>query len=114
MFYTMTPAATWPYARWRGPIYAGNNLAEDQQWDKEFVRQFARLHNPELEDPEIAGWGIHLYGNYQYGPKAGDPNAAGLTTSPKRTLVPSCIAACTRPTGILRSAGRKGIPTRSS
>jgi hypothetical protein len=75
MFYTMTRGADWPYQRWHGPIYVGNNLVEDQAWDAEFVRQFAASHNNGKPDiREIAGWGVHLYGNYEYGEKAGDPS----------------------------------------
>ena len=75
MFYTMTRAASWPYERWHGPIYAGNNLVEERQWDAEFVHQFAERYNGgSTAIPEIAGWGIHVYGNYEYGPKRGDPN----------------------------------------
>jgi hypothetical protein len=77
MFYTMTRSVDWPYQRWRGPIYAGNNLIEDQQWDAEFVRQFAASHNGgSTFIREIAGWGVHLYGNYEYGPDAGDSRVA--------------------------------------
>lgn len=74
LFYTMTRSVGWPYQRWRGPIYAGNNLIEDHKWDTEFVRHFADLHNGgSTAIRELAGWGIHLYGNYEYGPGAGDP-----------------------------------------
>jgi hypothetical protein len=76
MFYTMTRGVDWPYERWHGPIYAGNNLVEERSWDAEFVRQFAALHNSgSTAIPEIAGWGVHVYGNYEYGPAMGDPNA---------------------------------------
>jgi hypothetical protein len=75
MFFTMTRGVAWPYERWHGPIYAGNNLVEERSWDAEFVRQFAKLHNDgRTAIPEIAGWGVHVYGNYEYGPQAGDPN----------------------------------------
>lgn len=83
MFYTMTRGADWPYARWRGPIYAGNNLVEERAWDAEFVRQFAERYNGgSTAIPEIAGWGVHLYGNYQYGPGAGDPNTVWIEDVP--------------------------------
>lgn len=83
MFYTMTRDAAWPYARWRGPIYAGNNLVEERAWDAEFVRQFAERYNGgNTAIPEIAGWGVHLYGNYQYGPGAGDPNTVWIEDVP--------------------------------
>lgn len=83
MFYTMTRGADWPYARWRGPIYAGNNLVEERAWDAEFVRQFSERYNSgSTAIPEIAGWGVHLYGNYQYGPGAGDPNTVWIEDVP--------------------------------
>lgn len=75
MFYALTRAPDWPYERWHGPIYGGNNLIEERAWDAEFVREFARLYNDgSAAIPEIAGWAIHLYGNYEYGPDMGDPN----------------------------------------
>lgn len=74
MFYTMTRGTDWQYERWHGPIYAGNNVVEERQWDAAFVAEFARLNDGKTAIPEIAGWGIHLYGNYEYGPQRGDPN----------------------------------------
>lgn len=91
MFYTMTRGSDWPYARWQGPIYAGNNLVEDRAWDAEFVRQFADLYNdgsPTI--PEIAGWAIHLYANYEYGPEPGDPNVVWTEDIPAED-VPSVV-----------------------
>ena len=87
MFYTMTRSVDWPYRRWRGPIYAGNNLIEDQKWDAEFVRHFAELHNGgSTAIREVAGWGIHLYGNYEYGPGAGDPEVVWTDDIPKADI----------------------------
>ncbi len=74
MFYTMTRGTDWLYERWHGPIYAGNNVVEERHWDAEFVREFAKLNGGKTAIPEIAGWGIHIYGNYEYGDKIGDPN----------------------------------------
>ncbi len=91
MFYTMTRGIDWPYQRWRGPIYAGNNLIEDQKWDAEFVRQFASLHNAgSATIRELAGWGVHLYGNYEYGPDAGDPEVVWTDDIP-RPDIPSVV-----------------------
>jgi len=87
MFYTMTRGVDWPYQRWHGPIYAGNNLIEDQKWDAEFVRHFAALHNGgSMAIREIAGWGVHLYGNYEYGPGAGDPQVIWTDDIPEADI----------------------------
>lgn len=87
MFYTMTRGIDWPYQRWRGPIYAGNNLIEDQRWDAEFVGQFAAQHNGgSTTIREISGWGIHLYGNYEYGPDAGNPEAVWTDDIPPAAI----------------------------
>lgn len=87
MFYTMTRGTDWPHERWRGPIYAGGNLVEERSWDAEFVRQFARLYNDgRLAIPEIAGWAIHLYGNYEYGPDAGSPTVMWTADIPQAEI----------------------------
>ncbi len=75
MFYTMTRGTDWPYERWHGPIYAGNNVVEERHWDAEFVAEFGKLNGGKTAIPEIAGWGIHVYGNYEYGDMIGDPSA---------------------------------------
>lgn len=79
MFYTMTrgDAKQWPRARWRGPIYVGNNLIEDQSWEAQFVQAFASKYNQgNRRIAEVAGWGVHLYGNFEYGPYAGSSSHA--------------------------------------
>lgn len=89
MFYTITRSADWPYERWHGPIYAGNNVVEERHWDAEFVQEFAKLSGGDTAIPEITGWGIHLYGNYQYGPQRGDPNVVWTGDVPPAQIRPT-------------------------
>ena len=74
MFYTMTRGRDWPYERWHGPIFAGNNLVESEAGRGVCQAVREPVQRREYAIPEIGGRGVHIYGNYEYGPKAGDPN----------------------------------------
>jgi hypothetical protein len=85
MFYKMT-RGSWSRSRWRGPIYGGGIINVHEEWVDKFLDTFAtRYNNGSRSIPEIAGWHLHMYANFDG--LNGDPPLNTMTDSAFQSAV---------------------------